>query len=86
MRLALILLGALLLAAVTFFATNRLWKTPVQQWGAKGCAHILILNVAGIDPKMTEDTAKKFHSNMPILQVLPPCSRDSGSVRGHSWK
>ena len=47
---------------------------------ARHCAHIVISEVPGIDPKIMKST-RKFSSNMPMLQVPPPCYQDS--ARNH---
>ena len=43
---------------------------------ARHCAHIVISEVAAIDPKILKSIGK-FSSNMPMLQVPPPCYQDS---------
>jgi len=43
---------------------------------ARHCAHIVISEVPGIDTKILKSIGK-FSSNMPMLQVPPPCYQDS---------
>jgi hypothetical protein len=49
---------------------------------ARHCAHIVISEVPGTDPKIMKSTPK-FSSNMAMLQVPPPCYQDS--ARNHDW-
>ena len=49
---------------------------PGVQRAAGKCAHIVISEVAKIDPKMIKGT-REFPSKMPILRVPPPCYQDS---------
>jgi|KBSMisStaDraftv2_1062788.scaffolds.fasta_scaffold00799_13 hypothetical protein len=43
------------------------------------CAHIVIWELSGSDPRIVKQLSKGFRSNMPILPVPPPCLQDSAA-------
>ena len=54
------------------------WRT---QSPLRKCAHMVILDLSGSDPKIVKPTSERFRSTMPVLLVPPPCAEDS--ARSH---
>lgn len=55
----------------------RIDSTTSAQLKMRKCAHIVIYEVPGIDPKLMKTIPGDFTSSMPVLHVPPPCYQDS---------
>jgi hypothetical protein len=59
---------------------DQLWpfkKGILPQLEATRCGHIVVFQAPNMDSEMIQDVPQEFSSNMPTLEGLPPCFRDS---------